>query len=180
MFRRFVLAALVVGLIAGPALAFADPPDESRPALAAFDASALEVAASAVVADSAPATAPAPVAAVPAAPAPAPFVHPTAEEFLARGALSSLLVGISVRVMRGLFPEQLAPTPSTLTSRRLVIGVCLVSGVALGLAGLAPAVAAGWPGPVMGGLGSGGLAYVTAGATGAKARLEKPDQPPTV
>ena len=103
----------------------------------------------------------------------APFAAPTADEFLLRGALAALLVGIVVRALREAFPNQLAPSGgATLASKRLVIGICAVAGVLSGLANLAPAVAPGVAGQIIGGLGTGLLAFVGAAAMNPKARLD--------
>jgi len=103
----------------------------------------------------------------------APFAPPTADEFLLRGALAALLVGVVVRALREAFPDQLAPAGgATLTSKRLIIGICGLSGVLAGLVNLAPAVAPGVAGQIIGGLGTGLIAFVGAAAVSPKARLD--------
>lgn len=99
----------------------------------------------------------------------APFMPPTAEEFLARGLLAALLIGVAVRFIREWVP-QLAD--GSMRAKRLTGLLCIALGVVFGLAGVAPAVAAGIAGQVLGGFGTGGIAYFGAGVLGSRGRLE--------
>lgn len=97
------------------------------------------------------------------------FAAPTAEEFLARGALSALLVMIAVRFVRQLLP---LAADGSLRAKRITAALAVAVGLVLGWAGVAPAVAAGIAGKLLGGFGVGGLAYFGAGMVGPKGRME--------
>lgn len=98
-----------------------------------------------------------------------PFEPPSAEEFLARGSLAALLVMLGVRFTRALAP---VPADGSLAAKRITAGLCVAYGLLLGWWGVAPAVAAGLAGKLLGGFGAGGLAYFGAGVLGSKLRRE--------
>lgn len=95
--------------------------------------------------------------------------QPSAEEFLARGSLAALLTMIGVRFTRALAP---VPADGSLAAKRITAGLCVAYGLLLGWWGVAPAVAAGLAGKLLGGFGAGGLAYFGAGVLGSKLRRE--------
>ncbi len=86
--------------------------------------------------------------------------------------LGAVPVGLVVRGLREVFPESLAPSPSTTRSKRFVLGAAVVCGVLLALAGFPVAL---WPalaGKVVGGAACGFAAYFGAGAMKPEARLD--------
>jgi len=108
-----------------------------------------------------------------------PFEPPSADAFAAGGALAVVIIIALVRALRGVFPDQLAPAPATLASKRLLVLACALLGVGAGLVGLAPQVTAGVVGQILGGLATGSIAFVAAGVIGAEARGERPVSDPS-
>ncbi len=106
------------------------------------------------------------------------FHPPTPADFYMTGALGVLLVGLTVRVLRQVFADALAPAAPTRTSKNLTLLASLVSGALWGLAGVGVQIAPGLHGWILGGLAIGALAYTGAGAIGAKARGETPSSAP--
>lgn len=105
------------------------------------------------------------------------FVAPTADQFLLDGSLAALFILIAVRFLRAAFPETLAPRPATPRSRRFTMLATLACGLGFAALGLAPAVAPGFTGQVLGGVGTAGIAYFGAGLLGSRLRGEKKSAP---
>lgn len=98
----------------------------------------------------------------------AAFAQPTAEEFVTRGALSVLLIVVAVRFVR-LWPRL---ADGSTFAKLGTAAACVLFGFALGLWNVAPAVAAGVAGKLIGGFGTGGLAFFGAGVLGPRGRME--------
>ncbi len=94
------------------------------------------------------------------------FHQPTASEFLTNGSLAVLFVGLTVRVLRRLLKDVLAPKVPTKTSKNLTLLVALVAGAVWGYFHVGVQVTPGLAGWILGGVRQGAAAFTLAGAVG--------------